>query len=135
MKKLIIGLLLVLLVLVPVGCTSTVEIFFPVQQSGFDQMDALLEGNLELDDDGWLRAESGNSRYVLIWPYGFSVRGEDEEIQVIDGDGQVVAIEGEAIKVGGGEGASVEIVEMYIGKSLPDSCDGPFWIVSEVIND
>jgi hypothetical protein len=133
-KKLIIGLLLAVLVLVPVGCTTTVEIFFPVQKSSdLDQMTADLSGNLELVD-GWLRAESGSSSYVLIWPCGFTVRGEDEEIQVIDGDGRVVAIEGEAIRVGGGE-TTLEIVETYIGKTLPDDCTGPFWIVSEVLND
>jgi hypothetical protein len=130
-KKLIIGLLLIVLVLVPVACTSSVDIFFPVQKSGFDQMDALLEGNLELVDS-WLRAESLDSSYLLIWPYGFSVRGEGEEIQVLDGDGQVVAVVGESIKVGGGE-STAEIVEKYIGKSLPDDCEGPFWIVSEVV--
>ncbi len=133
MKKLIIGLLLIVLVLVPVACTTTVEIFFPVQQSGFDQMTADFDGNLELVD-GWLRGRSLGSDYLLIWPYGFSVRGEGEEIQVLDGDGQVVAIEGEAIKVGGGE-ATAGIVEKYIGRSLPDDLSGPFWIVSEVIND
>jgi hypothetical protein len=133
MKKVIIGLLLVVLVLVPVACTGTVEIFFPVQQSGFDQMDALMQGNLEMDD-GWLRAGSSASDYLLIWPYGFSVRGEGKEIQVLDGDGQVVATVDEAIKVGGGE-TTLEIVEKYIGKSLPDDCTGPFWIVSEVVND
>jgi hypothetical protein len=132
MKKLIIGLLLLVLVLVPVGCTVTVEVFFPMQQSGFDQMDALLQGNLELDDD-WLRVESASSSYVLIWPPGFSVRGGDE-IEVLDGDGQVVAVVGEAIKVGGGE-ATAETAEQYIGKLLPDDLAGPFWIVSEVIND
>jgi len=133
MKRLIIGLLLVLLVLVPVACTTTVEIYFPVQKSGLAQMDVLLEGNLELDD-GWLRAQSSDSSYLLIWPYGFSVQGEGEEIQVLDGDGQVVAIVGEAIKVDGGE-STVEIVEMYIGRLLPDDCAGPFWLVSGVIND
>jgi hypothetical protein len=133
MKKLIIGLLLMVLVLVPVACTVTVEVFFPVQQSGFDQMDALLQGNLELDDD-WLRLETASSSYVLIWPYGFSVRGGEDEIQVLDGDGQVVAVVGEAIKVGGGE-VTAETAENYIGKLLPDDLGGPFWIVSEVVND
>jgi hypothetical protein len=133
MKKLIIGLLLMVLVLVPVGCSETVEVFFPVQQSGFDQMTADFDGNLELVD-GWLRARSFGSDYLLIWPYGFSVRGEDKDIQVLDGDGQVVAIVGEAIKVGGGE-TTAKIVEKYIGKLLPDDLEGPFWIVSEVVND
>jgi hypothetical protein len=133
MKKLIIVLMLMVLVLVPVACSGSVDIFFPVQKSGLDQMTADLEGSLELVD-GWLRLEAFGSGYLLVWPYGFSVHGEGEEIQVLDGDGQVVAIVGESIRVGGGE-STVEIVESYIGKSLPDDCQGPFWIVSEVIND
>lgn len=133
MKRLIIGLLLVALLLVPVGCTVTTEVYFPTQKSGLDQMDALLQGNLELDD-GWLQAEAGNSSYVLIWPYGFTVRGEGKEIQVIDGEGQVVAIVGEAIKVGGGE-ATLETVEQYTGNAFPDELAGPYWIVSEVVDE
>jgi hypothetical protein len=135
MKKLIVGLLLAVLVLVPMGCTVTTEVYFPTQKSdGLEQMTALLEGNLELGDDGWLRAESNNSSHVLIWPYGFTVRGEGKEIQVLDGDGQVVAIVGKAIKVGGGE-TTEEIAEMYTGKGIPDDLAGPFWLVAEVIND
>jgi hypothetical protein len=134
MKKLIIGLLLVVLVLVPVACNTTVEVFFPVQKSSdLDQMTADFNGDLELVD-GWLRARSVGSDYLLIWPYGFTVRGQGEEIQVLDGDGQVVAIEGEVIRVGGGE-STLEVVEAYIGKLLPDDLAGPFWIVSEVISD
>jgi hypothetical protein len=132
MKKLFIGLLLMVLVLVPVGCTVTSEVFVPVQKnSDLDQMTADFSGNLELDD-GWLRLESAGSSHVLIWPYGYSVRGGEDEIQVLDGDGQVVAVVGEAIKVGGGE-VPISIVEKYIGLSLPDDCEGPYWIVSEVI--
>lgn len=131
MKRLIVGLLLLVLVIVPVGCTVTSEIFFPTQRDGLGQMDALLEGNLALDD-GWLRAESASSSHVLIWPYGFTVRGEGKEIQVLDGEGDVVAIVGEAIEVGGGE-ATLEIVEQYTGNAFPDGLAGPYWIVSEVI--
>ncbi len=132
-KKLIVGLLLLALVLVPIGCTVTSEILFPTQRDGLGQMDALLQGELELDD-GWLGAESNNSSYVLIWPYGFSVRGEGKEIQVLDGEGDVVAVVGDAIKVGGGE-ATLEIVEMYTGNVFPDGMAGPYWIVSEVLSD
>ncbi len=136
MKKLIIGLVLAVLVLVPVACNSSPVVFFPVQKSGFSQPDALLEGELILVD-GYLRVETeySDDKDLLIWPHGYSVRAEGDEIQVLDGDGQVVAVVGEAIKVGGGEGANVEIVEKYIGRSLPDDCAGPYWIASGVIND
>ena len=133
MKRLIVGLLLLVLVLVPLGCTVTTEVYFPTQRDGLDQMDALLEGELELDN-GWLRAESANGSHVLIWPYGFSVRGEGKEIQVLDGEGNAVAIVGEVIKVGGGD-ATLEIAEQYTGNVFPDGLAGPYWIVSEVVSE
>lgn len=134
MKKLIIGLLLAVLVLAPVGCTVTSEVFFPTQRDGLSQMEALLEGELDLDDEGWLRAASASSSHVLIWPYGFTVRGEGKEIQVLNGDGDVIAVVGEAIEVEGGE-ATIEIVEQYTGNVFPDGLAGPYWIVSEVMGD
>jgi len=137
MKKLIIVLALAILLVVPsaaCGGSASVDIFFPVQKSGdLNQMTADVSGNLELVDD-WLRLESSGDSYLLVWPYGFSVRGEGGEIQVLDGDGQVVAVVGGAITVGGGE-TTVEIAESYAGKSFSGEVDGPFWIVSEVVSD
>jgi hypothetical protein len=127
------SLMLVVVLSTAVACSSSPVAFFPVQKSGFDQMTALFEGRLELVD-GYLRVVDSHSSYLAIWPHGFSVRTEGDEIQVLDGDGQVVAIVGEAINVGGGEGANVEIVEKYIGQSLPEGCTGPFWIVSVVVS-
>jgi hypothetical protein len=134
MKKLIIVLALVVLLLLPsAACHGSVDVFFPVQKNNIlGQMPVELSGNLELVD-GWLRLESSDSDYVLIWPLGFSVHGEGKEIQVLDSDEVVVAIVGEPIRVSGGE-YTLEIVESYIGQSLPEDCDGPFWIVSAVIN-
>jgi hypothetical protein len=108
---------------------NSAGIFFPVQKSGFDQMLAELHGEVVLDN-GYLRVAD----YLLIWPYGFSLHTEGEEIQVIDGNGQVVGRVGDQIDVGGGE-STVEIVEKYIGQLLPDDCVGPYWIVSVVVND
>jgi hypothetical protein len=137
MKKLLIVLALAILLVLPsaaCGGSASVDIFFPVQKSGdLDQMTADVSGNLELVD-GWLRLDSLGDSYLLIWPYGFSVRGEGEEIQVLDGEGQVAAVVGEAISVGGGE-TTVEVAESYTGRALSGEVDGPFWIVSEVVND
>lgn len=134
MKKLIIVLALVVLLIIPVACKGSVEVYFPMQSnSSLDQMDAELEGNLELVDS-WLRLQSADGDYVLVWPDGFSVRGEDKEIQVLDSLGQVVAVVGEALTVGGGE-STRETVESYIGIPLPADAEGPYWIVSEVISD
>ena len=111
--------------------------FFPVQRGGLDQMDALLEGRLELDN-GCLRVKYFDDNYLLIWPHGFSLRTEGKEIQVIDSDGQLVARVGDRMKVSGGEvHAEFDefIAEEIIGQPLLDNCTGPYWIVSEVITD
>jgi len=130
---------LVIVPIVAVGChdnTPSLTPFFPVQKSGLDQMLALAEGKLVLDN-GYLRLKPliffGDS-YLLIWPHGFSLLTEGEEIQVIDSDRQVVASVGDRIKVGGGE-VPAEIVEKYIGQPLPDNCPGLYWIVSEVVDN
>jgi len=139
-RRIVLALVCVL-VMVPIvatGCpdnTSLPAPFFPVQESSdLDQMPALAEGKLVLDN-GYLRLKGffGEGE-LLIWPYGFSLRIEGKEIQVIDSDGQVAACVGGRIKVGGGE-VPAETAEKYIGQLLPDDCKGPYWIVSGVIDN
>jgi len=141
-KVLIVGIGIIMLIVIITGYieelqqkpidTSSSTLLFPVQKrSGLGQMDALLEGKLELDN-GYLRVKYFDDNYLLIWPHGFSLHIEGKEIHVIDSDGQLVARVGDQIKVGGGE-APAEKVEEYTGKSLPDNRTGPYWIVSEVI--
>ena len=112
---------------------------FPVQKAGLDEMESLGGGKLELDN-GCLRMD----KYLLIWPHGFSLRTEGEEILVIDDGGQVVARVGDKITVGGGEitdssfnvpgkTAKEFIEESIIGQPLPDDCTGPYWIVGETV--
>jgi len=89
---LLIALTTILVALLATACPnnstsiSTPAPFFPVQRGGLDQMDALLQGELELDD-GYLRVKYFDDNYLLIWPHGFSLRTEGKEIQVIDSDG------------------------------------------------
>lgn len=112
--------------------------YFPVQKAGMNTMEALLEGvRLELDDNGCLRVKYFDDNYLLIWPHGFSIRTEGEEIQVIDDNGQVVACVGDKINVGGGEfpgeKAREYIEESIVEQPLPDDCPGPYWIVGETV--
>jgi hypothetical protein len=112
--------------------------FFPVQRAGLSRMEALTEGRLELDN-GYLRVDNVDN-YLLIWPHGFSLRTEGEEILVIDDNGQVFARVGDKITVGGGEIAIPEeeakelIEESIVDQPLPDDCQGPYWIIGEVVN-
>ncbi|HEY4663157.1 MAG TPA: hypothetical protein VIH07_05740 [Candidatus Humimicrobiaceae bacterium] len=110
--------------------------YFPVQKAGMARMEAILEGKLELDN-GCLRIKYFDDNYLLIWPYGFSLRTEGEEIQVIDENGQVFARVGDNIRVGGGEitgeNAKESIEKYYIETPLPEDCQGPYWVVGEVV--
>lgn len=137
-KVLILLCMLVAVLSTAFACNgNSTNIFFPVQRVGLSQMDGLLEGKLELDN-GCLRVKYFDGSDLLIWPHGFSLRTEGEEIQVIDSGGQVAARVGDNILVGGGEvPAEFDefIAEEIIGQSLPDNCTGPYWIVSEVITD
>jgi hypothetical protein len=111
--------------------------YFPVlKEPETTYPDALAEGTLVLEDNCLrLKPHSliGESS-LLIWPYGYTLNINGDEIHVVDNKDQVVASLGDSIKVGGGH-IILEIVEKYIGKSLPDNCPGPYWLVSGVIKD
>lgn len=99
-------------------------------------MESVLSGELLLDND-CLRINDGYSNYLIIWPPGFSMRTEGEEIQVIDSNGKVVARVGDNIYVSGGEfpgeKAREYIEESIVGKPLPAGCPGPYWIVGAIV--
>jgi len=112
--------------------------FFPVQMAEHAKgpyPSALATGILVLDG-GRLRLEYQGTGYsnLLIWPYGYSQYIEGEEIRIVNIEGKTVARVGDIIKVGGGE-VPIVIVEKYIGKTLPEKCPGPYWLVSKVVID
>lgn len=111
--------------------------FSPVQKEydpSYIYPTALLEGKLVLDNSNLRLKPFWGKGDLPIWPYGYSLRITDKQIEVIDNDGQLVARVGDKIKVGGGE-VPAEIVEEYIGRQLPDDCEGPYWLVSEVMDN
>ena len=94
-------------------------------------MQALLVGRLVLVD-GCLRIESphGDESQLPIWPPEFGLAAEGEQIQVLDGEGRVVARVGEEVYMGGG-GGSAEGLANCVREQLPAACTGPYWIVGE----
>jgi hypothetical protein len=94
-------------------------------------MQAEMIGQLVLVD-GCLRIESiyDDTSYLPVWPPEFELGSDDDEIQVLDGVGQVVARVGEEIYMGGGEG-SVSVMAECVRQQLPTACTGPYWIVGE----
>jgi len=108
--------------------------YFPAKRDpGGVQMQARAEGRLILDE-GCLRLKPifGES-YMIIWPYGYTVRLEDKTIQVLNADDQAVARVGDWIVLGGGETDLTEFIEDIIGQSLPPDCTGPYWITGTII--
>jgi len=111
--------------------------FFPVEKENdpsYIYPLALSEGKLVLDHNTLRLKHLWCTSDLLIWPYGYSLRIENKQIQVINQAGKIVAYVNGHIKVGGGE-VPAEIIEKYIGQKLPDYCEGPFWLVSEVLDD
>jgi hypothetical protein len=115
------------------------DIYFPVaKDASLGYPMAAIQGTLIFDSKyllirmeyEWMTTPS--PEYLIIWPYGYSVNVEDGEIQILDESGQVVARVGDFIKVGGGETAKVAVEENYIGESLPDDCEYPYWLVFKV---
>jgi hypothetical protein len=94
-------------------------------------MQAEMIGQLVLVD-GCLRIESiyDDTSYLPVWPPEFELGSDDDEIQVLDGVGQIVAQVGEEIYMGGGEG-SVSVMAECVRQQLPPACTGPYWIVGE----
>ena len=92
-------------------------------------MEAQLIGELALVDGClWVKDMYSGGSILPIWPPEFRLRAENDEIQVLDGDGQVVARVGEEVYMGGGEVSSPSLPDC-VRQQLPASCSGPYWIV------
>jgi len=103
--------------------------YFPVQKDVPQElMLALLPGTLVVDKDGYLRVNVTKDLQALaIWPYGYSLKIEGEEFQIINDKGQIVAKVGDTVKLGGGF-VGVSAVEQRIGHALPKNATGPYFI-------
>jgi hypothetical protein len=72
-------------------------------------MDALLTGTLVVDEtDGLAVEDPSRHRERVIWPYGYVARESSAGRQLLDATGQVVAVEGDHLHIGGGEVADGE---------------------------
>ena len=69
-------------------------------------MDALATGTLVPDTRSGLGIASADGfRTPVMWPFGYSAILVEEVIQLIDDEGNVVAVEGDVVSMGGGSGA------------------------------
>ncbi|TFB48709.1 hypothetical protein [Cryobacterium tagatosivorans] len=65
-------------------------------------MEALLRGTLAVDGDGCVRAETAGGPVSLVWPKGYTARGDSTSFEVLDAGKNVVARSGAPLAMGGG---------------------------------
>lgn len=112
-------------------------IFFPRQKATVDVMDAILIGKL-VEAEGCLRINDSNSEtsYLVVWPFGYSLKIVSGMIEVRDGAGQVKVLVGENIFASGGETKSVEgiaALDEQLKRELSTRCPGPYWLVGSEV--
>ncbi len=135
-KKLILLFIIILELFVTLtGCynyDSDTPYFPVVKNEPEGSFLALAEGTLVIED-GYLRLSRSYSdtTELIIWPYGYSLNVEGDDIRIINGDGEIVAHVGDNIYVGGGEVALITVWKDIRGL-LPFDCKGPYWLASDV---
>ena len=141
MKKRIIGALSIAMILIfASGCNTwwvapTPPVtYFPTQKNPRpDTMAALLVGRLVIAS-GCLRVDHGaSSTFVPVWPYGFSMRIQNDMIEVLDEKGMLRARVGDTLRLGGGVATDSSIAQ-FVAQLPPASCGGPYWIVGHEIS-
>ena len=90
-------------------------------------MEALLSASLDVDAEGCVYGQSSGGRVTLVWPEGYTVRGDSTSVGVLDAGGKVVARSGMALAIGGG---AVESVDDAWGEQ--DCATDSLWMVGEV---
>ena len=70
-------------------------------------MEAALRGTLTVDASGCVRMGSGERAVTLVWPRGYTVRGDSESFEVLNGAGNVMAQSGVVLTIAGGGADSV----------------------------
>ena len=113
------------------GLSNT--IFFPHQKiinGEWAAMEALTRGTLVLDNN-CIRLERNNSlaNYLLIWPPDFNISNENSTIQIVNGDGNIVAAIGDRVEMSGGEISLLSMLDNSIQEQVPPQCTGPYWLM------
>ncbi len=90
-------------------------------------MEALLNGSLTIGENGCVLAQTSDSKVTLVWPDGYTVRGDPASYEILDRSGEVVAKSGEELAIGGGGG---DATDRSWGNS--GCIAGQIWIVGRV---
>ena len=110
------------------------EVFFPKHEEG-EVPAALAAGRLVLDDEGCIRMKPlpQDPGFVPIWPSDYELDIEGDKIQILNGEGKVVAQIGEEVSMGGGQvDVQRSLVAARTARELRERCPGGgYWVVTE----
>jgi len=87
------------------------------------------EGELILQD-GYLHI--GES--LIIWQPDFFLNNNSGSTEILDRNGQVLLRVGDEVVMGGGYIESLEYINRLIKEPLSQECEGPYWLMSEIIS-
>jgi len=112
--------------------TPSFEFYFPqVTSHPSVFLEARLIGELILNN-GCIQVKNDEGiNILLIWRPGFSVRVENDVIQVLDSNGEVTASVGDFVAVGGGYTDNPE--SRGLAEPIPEECKGSYYLVGETI--
>lgn len=91
-------------------------------------MEALLRGTLTVDGEGCVQAKTSGDPVTLVWPQGYTVKGDSKSFEVLDAGKNVVARSGSFLGVGGGGADSFK--DTWTGHSC---AKGKLWMVGAIL--
>jgi hypothetical protein len=113
-------------------------IFFPTVPIGDAYPAGEIEGTLEMRF-GCLFVTRPENRWLILWPEGYTARATQGWFEVLDREGDMVAREGDHIRLGGGETNPLEVggaaqaerrATDLTGQDIPERCGDLYWLVA-----
>lgn len=130
-----VGLLSVLAVVLiacsPTPDQSASDVYLPTYMLSGDAVPAGdIEGQLTLEED-CLWIDTGEQRYLALWPEGSEIDAHGDSISVILPAGDTLTVGG-SIYVGGGEVTDQDFLVTLVDSPVPEVCSGqPGWLITE----
>jgi hypothetical protein len=113
-------------------------IFFPTVPIGEAYPAGEIEGVLEVES-GCLFVARPEDRWLILWPEGFTAWAIAGRIEVLDEEGDLVAREGDRMRLGGGETNPLEVggtaqaerhATELTEQDVPERCGDLYWLVA-----
>lgn len=91
-------------------------------------MEALHRGTLTVDENGCVHSKTaGDAVTTLVWPQGYTVKGDSKSFEILDAGKNVVVRSGEPLVIGGGG------VDSFKDTWTERDCDkGRLWMVGQI---